>query len=194
MEDAIRLRLVGRNIALGLGGIALGAVLMALLTLSDAPFDSLPTLLVGLGIVALSCASILGGSAALFGSVREECARCARPLERFTTHFPETTYDDLVARVRRGSGPALAGVAELPSAPSEARELAALDYEVCPCCRQSGRVTAYRMRWDATSHRYEPYDRVEPSNVAGPPMQQLVMAAEVRGARPSREGEGRDEL
>lgn len=194
MEDVIRLRLVGRNIALGLGGIALGAMLMALLTFWDAPSDSVAALLVGLGIVTLSCASILGGSAALFGSVREECARCARPLERFTTHFSECTYDDLVARVQRGSGQALAGVAQLPAAPSEARELAALDYEVCPCCQQSGRITAYRMRWDPTSQRYEPYDRVEPSHVGGLPMKQLVLAAEVRGARPSREGEGRDEL
>lgn len=194
MDDNIRLRLVGKNVALGLGGVAVGALLMAALAVTSLSVDSVPSLLLGLTIVAASCAAILGGSAALFCCVREECARCEQPLECFTTRFSETVYDDLVARVRTASASALAGVAELPSPPSAAPEVAALQYEVCPSCNRSGRVMAYRMRWDAVSSRYEPYDRAEPADVAGWPMEQLVRAGEVRGARPPRAGETRDEL
>lgn len=194
MDDSIHLRLVGKNVALGLGGIAAGAGFMAILTLADIPLDTAPSLLAGLGLVVASCIALLGGSAALFGCVREECVRCERPLERFTTRFSESVYDDLVERVRRASAVALAGLAELPTPASAASEVAALDYEVCPSCSRSGRVTAYRMRWDAASGRYEPYDRTESSDVAGWPMEQLVRAGEVRGARPSLEGETRDEL
>jgi hypothetical protein len=194
MEDSIRLRLVPKNIALGLGGIVLGVGLMAVLTLSAWPLDAVSSLLGGIGMVMASGAAVLAGSAALFGSVREECAKCEGPLERYTTRFPESVYDDLVARVRRGSPMALAGLAGLPSPSPAAKALSALDYEVCPSCHRSGRVMAYRMRWDVVSKRFEAYDRVEPSDVGGWPMQRLVHAAQQRGARPSVEGESQDEL
>lgn len=143
----IRFAVRPRRLLAGLSLVALGGLLTSLPLAGGGASASLAAIVAGLGIV-------VAGAAALYGCVHEVCARCREPLAASSLRFAGDYHEQILQAIRGPDPLRVVELSEIPAAPEAALTLARLDCELCPRCRQVGRLQLVRLDWSERQGRF----------------------------------------
>ncbi len=185
---SVRIRITWGRFFLGLGVITLGASIAGFAYFSQTPSDGVAlsrlheawSLLGSFVAFLAGFGGIVAGSAILYTAPQQVCSDCSCELENYKTNFPSEVYDKLVGWIQEASPRALTEIRSIPHVGSDNKNVAAIEYSVCPRCRRIGWLIVSKLKFDERKSAFIPFESSESFLYSGETLEQFIRIAETR--------------